>query len=972
MNLCVPILAIFFVYMQAESTVKNQIILSNQNTLNQFFRLMDSVTEEMRNICISVAGDTECVNYSYYAANYSERAPYQSLMVKNQLATYQNERYHDIFVYFPVNDKIISGVNSSLKADYYYDTYYAVSAEKDFREEFWEILEADARRPSFFVMNRESSDYYLCVSMKQLDYRNSAQSYEVVVVLEQGYINQLIEQENGEAGGIIMMFNQDKEILFSSDMNQNWHLEGYSGTEVSYQMELEGVSYMMQVQESDVLEGYYASAIPVDYFWQQLSQLRLLCGVSIGSCCVISVLIAYWNTLRAYKPVKNVVVRLQGQEGPDYNGRIYSEFEYITSLFEKQKEEWRLLNLKLKSSENLRRDRFLTALLEGSIEGDIYEACAKSGITLVSQRFLVGIIQVQSTKPDGMDLLSFIVGNVFEELCNREHRGYVVASSENHYTVLLNPRNTADMENLKEILEEGKLFLEQHYPGNVAIAVSEIHQGAKEIPDAYEEAMKTLRYRYLLGDKQILEFARIRNRRFSYHASAESRLSKMIIKYIREPEEQKEPKLFLEEILAMHDINEEASMETVECFKFEIASTINRAMSSIGYSTKEGAEAVGELLEKPTLEQFREIFTELLIMLRGKNQEAEEEQDCAGLAKRYIEEHFSDPGLSVVMIGEQVGRSGGYVSKLFRKRYGISIPGYVMSVRIHNANPMMKRREKTHMKRKRVSQVLSILLTCAMAVGMMGCGGDAEDNDREAQVSENEQSSQIGDGEAVEITYPLQTEDMLTVWSKNQITPATSYADYTESPFHTGLAENTGVEVEWQFPAEGADATQAYNLLLTEEELPDIIFTDITSSEAQQLIDDGVIYDLTDYLPIYAPDYWETIHKEEYANVLQSLTTDSGSFYGVENFCESLYNITYTGPVIRQDWLDECGLETPVTLDDWENVLITFKENYGAALGFTMARMNMSGLGSGTGAYASFSASFYVDDNGWFCLERFP
>lgn len=698
LTLCVPILAIFFVYMQAESTVKNQIIVSNQNTLNQFFRLMDSVTEEMRNICISVAADTECMNYSYYAANYSERAPYQSLMVKNRLTSYQNERYHDIFVYFPADDKVISGVNSAIKADYYYDTYYTGGGGRDFREEFWEILKTDTRRPSFFVMNRDSEDYYLCVAMKQLGYQNREQSYVVVVVLEQGYINRLIEQENGDSNGIIMMFNRDKESLLSSDQNQNWNLEGYSETEPSYQMELEGVSYMMQVQKSNVLEGYYASAIPFNYFWQQLSQLRLLCGASITVCCIISVLVAYRNTLRTYEPVKNVVASLRGQAEIDYNGRVYTEFEYITSLFEKQKEEWRLLNLKLKSSENLRRDRFLTALLDGAVEGNVYEACEKYGVTLCSRRFLVGIILIQPKNPGGMELLPFIVGNVFEELCNREHRGYVVANSENRYAVLMNPQETADTESLKEILEEGKIFLEQHYSGDVVIAISEVHQGANEIPVAYDEAMKALRYRYLLGENQILEYERIRSRRFSYHASSESRLSKMIIKYIREPEEQKAPELFLEEILALHGINEEASMETVECFKFEIASTINRAMSSVGYSAQEGAEAVTELLAKPTLKQFRENVTELLIILCGKNRENREEQDCAGLAKRYIEEHFSDPELSVSMIGEQVGRSGGYVSKLFRKRYGVSIPGYVTLVRIHSAKEDLKETNKSILK----------------------------------------------------------------------------------------------------------------------------------------------------------------------------------------------------------------------------------------------------------------------------------
>ncbi|MBO5070966.1 MAG: hypothetical protein J6C37_11500 [Roseburia sp.] len=275
------------------------------------------------------------------------------------------------------------------------------------------------------------------------------------------------------------------------------------------------------------------------------------------------------------------------------------------------------------------------------------------------------------------------------------------------------------------------------------------------------------------------------------------------------------------------------------------------------------------------------------------------------------------------------------------------------------------------MKRKRISQLLGLVLTFSMVFGMVGCGDQNKANNSEdasvqsnADTEKEEESEKEAEAVSEEITYPLDTTDTLTIWSKNQIKPVASYADYTESPFHTGLAENTGVEVEWTYPAEGAVADQAYNLLLTEDELPDIIFTNVTSGEAEQLINDGVIYDLTEYLPVYAPDYWETIHKDEYVNVLQSLTTDSGKFYGVENFCETEYNVTYVGPVIRQDWLDELGLETPVTMEDWENVLVAFKENYGATLGFFTARLNNIGIGSGTGAYGTFSTNFYVDENG--------
>ena len=144
------------------------------------------------------------------------------------------------------------------------------------------------------------------------------------------------------------------------------------------------------------------------------------------------------------------------------------------------------------------------------------------------------------------------------------------------------------------------------------------------------------------------------------------------------------------------------------------------------------------------------------------------------------------------------------------------------------------------MKKKTLSRLIGLALTASMAAGLSGCGSDAG-NSSAGQSSETvkessqtvEKSTESGTENATEeITYPLDTDDKLSIWSSNQMVPNTAYADYTESPFHIKLAENTGVEVEWMFPALGEDATQAYNLLLTEDELPNIIFNYVSSAEA--------------------------------------------------------------------------------------------------------------------------------------------
>lgn len=270
---------------------------------------------------------------------------------------------------------------------------------------------------------------------------------------------------------------------------------------------------------------------------------------------------------------------------------------------------------------------------------------------------------------------------------------------------------------------------------------------------------------------------------------------------------------------------------------------------------------------------------------------------------------------------------------------------------------------------------LAAAMTVAMAAGMLaGCGQKelpAASGEQEGSQASKVEESSAEESDAVveseeELTYPLDTDVELSIYVDSILDLAPEFADASESPLHTGLAENTGISIDWQFPAQGADRAVALNLLWQEKELPDIILGNlVTPASAVQWFADGVIYDLTDYLPKYAPDYWEYINKPENVDFLKSVSTADGRLYSVAGVRESTYNVTYCGPVIRQDWLDECGLEAPVTLEDWENVLVTFKEKYGATFGFVQGRFDgATGIASGTGAFASLISNYYVDENG--------
>lgn len=62
--LIVPVVTIIFIYLKAEWTVKEQILISSSNTLTQFFQVLETIVDEMESVCISVGNSEECQYYS--------------------------------------------------------------------------------------------------------------------------------------------------------------------------------------------------------------------------------------------------------------------------------------------------------------------------------------------------------------------------------------------------------------------------------------------------------------------------------------------------------------------------------------------------------------------------------------------------------------------------------------------------------------------------------------------------------------------------------------------------------------------------------------------------------------------------------------------------------------------------------------------------------------------------------------------
>ena len=212
-------------------------------------------------------------------------------------------------------------------------------------------------------------------------------------------------------------------------------------------------------------------------------------------------------------------------------------------------------------------------------------------------------------------------------------------------------------------------------------------------------------------------------------------------------------------------------------------------------------------------------------------------------------------------------------------------------------------------------------------------------------------------------TYPIQTDKTVSFYCQSNLNPHEKFKDWHESPFHNNLIKMTGINIDWMFPTTGTDGGVFTNTLIADPtNLPDIMGVHWMDNAAMYL-EDEVIWDLTPYIQEYAPAYYAFLQTNPAYD--RAMKTDDGQYYAFNFFREDGgWNDTYLGPVVRTDWLEECGLEEPKTISEFNNVIKVFNEKYGAKFSFAWSRFNGhgGGLAGAFGAYTACSNTYYVHD----------
>ena len=210
------------------------------------------------------------------------------------------------------------------------------------------------------------------------------------------------------------------------------------------------------------------------------------------------------------------------------------------------------------------------------------------------------------------------------------------------------------------------------------------------------------------------------------------------------------------------------------------------------------------------------------------------------------------------------------------------------------------------MKRKMVILSLACLMALSGATGV-----HAEEN---LPVDESGAVSPLG-----------KYEDPVTVEIVQSINPTLTIPEgdsATDNYYTRYIKDNMNIDISVKWSASSSDYNEKMNLAIAANDIPDILV--VNEQQFRKLAQSDMLEDLTDYYDTYACDIIKQNIDSTEGKALENATYD-GKLLGLPNVAVEADG--YVLMWIRQDWLDELGLEAPTNIEELETVAKAFVDN---------------------------------------------
>lgn len=427
---------------------------------------------------------------------------------------------------------------------------------------------------------------------------------------------------------------------------------------------------------------------------------------------LIGVIWVIYVTRKNYKPIQQIVTLIQtfaSQKQPVAGSVPDNEFRFIHTTLERMIDQTKQYQEEYEESLILQKKYFFQELLEGTREfapGELKSELKKYNIHALEGQWGVVIVEIDRYNQFTADfheqdqaLLKFVLSSILQESARLEETEIWTEwiSDRRLYAILWFP-DTKLPEDLEHELLTGYLEkVEQYVSFTVTIGTGAVATDLSGLRASLKEALNALEYKAALGRNRILSRENMSEPKNDVYEFLKT--ISLIVQAMRLSDEvwEKHFDRLFEQITASV-LSRQEIIHTVQLlfqhYKREFAELPREYQELWG-------DSLGRLREKlegwETLEDLRllcfEAFRELAEQMQAMRN-AKKHRTHILQIRKYVEENYNNPDLSLNYLSDLFDINPKYLSKLFKEEIGEKFVDLLISHRIEKAKQLMQETDK--------------------------------------------------------------------------------------------------------------------------------------------------------------------------------------------------------------------------------------------------------------------------------------
>lgn len=215
-----------------------------------------------------------------------------------------------------------------------------------------------------------------------------------------------------------------------------------------------------------------------------------------------------------------------------------------------------------------------------------------------------------------------------------------------------------------------------------------------------------------------------------------------------------------------------------------------------------------------------------------------------------------------------------------------------------------------------MKRVIALMLTVVMVMTtLIGCSSKKADDKSKTDNTGNNTGTKTEDTKGT--TDTAKENITISLFLQDSADQAIS----PDLPIIKEITKRTGINFDFIAGPNTEDQfREKFNVTIASGNIPDVMVSTYRA-DMMKVAEQGTFAPLDDYIDQYAPNLKKIL--DEHPEYIRDLRASDGKIYFLP-FIGAVR--TFKVWMLRSDWLEKLGLDVPVTLDDWYNVLKAFKE----------------------------------------------